>query len=300
MLWFVSNHIIRKSVFNSIKYQYLRQKIFYLNKYKFNKIMDQLINEINENHIKIINKITELEKKIELKKSLNQIKINKTLTKEEIEVERQRLIDENNSLKLEVNDLVNTLNELEAKRKAKFGSVLNTFDNNNKNIESKPETIESVVKPFIDNKDNERKQTEKKSLNKSNKKESKLNTSNSNEDNKPLDVSRLDLRVGRILSAKRHPDADSLYVEEIDCGEEKPRTVVSGLVRFVPLEEMQNRLVVVLCNLKPAKMRGITSEAMVMCASTPDKVEILDPPEGCVPGDRVSFDKYPGIISFYK
>jgi len=114
------------------------------------------------------------------------------------------------------------------------------------------------------------------------------------EDNKPLDVSRLDLRIGRILNAKRHPDADSLYVEEIDCGEDKPRTVVSGLVRFVPLEEMQNRLVVVLCNLKPAKMRGITSEAMVMCASTPDKVEILDPPEGCLPGDRVSFDKYPG------
>lgn len=267
--------------------------------------MDQLINEINENHFKIINKITELEKKIELTKNSNQIKINKTLTEEEIEVERQRLIDENNCLKLEVNDLVNTLNELEANRKAKFGSVLNTFDKNNdknidKNIESKPETIESVVKPLIDNKDNERKQTEKKSTNKSNKKESKPNTSNSNEDNKPLDVSRLDLRIGRILSAKRHPDADSLYVEEIDCGEEKPRTVVSGLVRFVPLEEMQNRLVVVLCNLKPAKMRGITSEAMVMCASTPDKVEILDPPEGCLPGDRVSFDKYPGIISFYK
>jgi len=90
-------------------------------------------------------------------------------------------------LKLEVNDLVNTLNQLEAKRKAKFGSVLNTFENNDKNIESKPETIESkpetieskpetiesVVKPFTDNKDNERKQTEKKSLNKSNKKESK-------------------------------------------------------------------------------------------------------------------------------
>ncbi|CAG2108320.1 unnamed protein product, partial [Medioppia subpectinata] len=64
--------------------------------------------------------------------------------------------------------------------------------------------------------------------------------------------------------------------------------------RFVPLEEMNNRLVVVLCNLKPAKMRGITSEAMVMCASTPEKVEILSPPEGSLPGDRVVFDKYPG------
>jgi tRNA-binding EMAP/Myf-like protein len=43
----------------------------------------------------------------------------------------------------------------------------------------------------------------------------------------PVDVGRLDLRVGRIMSAKKHPDADSLYVEEIDVGEEKARTVVS-------------------------------------------------------------------------
>ncbi|XP_055940663.1 aminoacyl tRNA synthase complex-interacting multifunctional protein 1-like isoform X2 [Argiope bruennichi] len=114
------------------------------------------------------------------------------------------------------------------------------------------------------------------------------------EENKEVNVSRLDLRIGRILNAKKHPDAESLYVEEIDVGEEKPRTVVSGLVKFVPLEEMQNRLVVVLCNLKPAKMRGITSEAMVMCASTPEKVEILTPPPGSAPGDRVICDQYPG------
>lgn len=55
----------------------------------------------------------------------------------------------------------------------------------------------------------------------------------------PLDVSRLDMRVGLIISAKKHPDADSLYVEEVEVGEEKPRTVVSGLVKFVPLEEVQ-------------------------------------------------------------
>ena len=41
-------------------------------------------------------------------------------------------------------------------------------------------------------------------------------------------ISRLDMRVGLIRSAKRHPDADSLYVEEVDVGEEKPRTVISG------------------------------------------------------------------------
>lgn len=110
-----------------------------------------------------------------------------------------------------------------------------------------------------------------------------------------VDVSKLDMRIGRILNANRHPDADSLYVEEVDVGEPKTRTVVSGLVKHVPLEGMQNRLVVLLCNLKPAKMRGVTSEAMVMCGSSPEKVEIIDPPPGSVPGDRVTFKGYPGV-----
>lgn len=51
-------------------------------------------------------------------------------------------------------------------------------------------------------------------------------------------------------------------------GEAVPRTIVSGLVNFVPIEEMNNRMVVVLCNLKAAKMRGVESQGMVLCAST--------------------------------
>jgi len=111
-------------------------------------------------------------------------------------------------------------------------------------------------------------------------------------DEPPVDIGRLDMRVGHIRSAKKHPDADSLYVEEVDVGEEKPRTVISGLVKFIPEAEMQDRMAVILCNLKPSKMRGIMSEAMVMCASTPDKVEILAPPPGCKPGDPVEVAGY--------
>ena len=57
---------------------------------------------------------------------------------------------------------------------------------------------------------------------------------------------------------------------------------------------MQNRMVVLMMNLKPVKMRGILSQAMVMCASSPGKIEILTPPPGCVPGDRVTFEGFPG------
>ncbi|XP_042601046.1 tyrosine--tRNA ligase, cytoplasmic [Cyprinus carpio] len=107
--------------------------------------------------------------------------------------------------------------------------------------------------------------------------------------------SRLDIRVGKVISVEKHPDADSLYLEKIDVGEEQPRTVVSGLVAYLSQEQLQDRLVVLLCNLKPQKMRGIESQAMLLCASIegePRKVEPLDPPEGSAPGDRVYVEGY--------
>ncbi|XP_020029563.1 tyrosine--tRNA ligase, cytoplasmic [Castor canadensis] len=107
--------------------------------------------------------------------------------------------------------------------------------------------------------------------------------------------SRLDIRVGKIISVEKHPDADSLYIEKIDVGEAEPRTVVSGLVQFVPKEELQDRLVVVLCNLKPQKMRGVESQGMLLCASREGvsrQVEPLDPPSGSAPGERVFVKGY--------
>ena len=57
---------------------------------------------------------------------------------------------------------------------------------------------------------------------------------------------------------------------------------------------MHGRLAIFLLNLKPAKMRGILSEVMIMCASSPELVEIIDTPEGAVIGDRVTVEGYPG------
>ena len=114
---------------------------------------------------------------------------------------------------------------------------------------------------------------------------------------------RLDIRIGKVLTVKEHPDADSLYVEEIDVGEDTPRTIVSGLRKFVPITEFVEKFVLVLCNLPPRKMRGIMSNGMVLCASktnivvdsvsasetTTCVVELLEPdsPERVVPGERV-------------
>lgn len=60
---------------------------------------------------------------------------------------------------------------------------------------------------------------------------------------------------------------------------------------------MENRIAIFCCNLKPAKMRGILSEGMIMCGSSPEKVEIIEPPAGSVKGERIVFDEYPGELS---
>ncbi|KAH7660582.1 Methionine--tRNA ligase protein [Dioscorea alata] len=109
-------------------------------------------------------------------------------------------------------------------------------------------------------------------------------------------ISRLDFRVGIIKKVWEHPNADSLYVEEIDVGEESSRTTVSGLVNHVPMEQMQDRKVCVLCNLKPVNMWGVKSLAMVLAEFNNDhsKVELVDPPALAVVGERVTFPGFPG------
>ena len=49
----------------------------------------------------------------------------------------------------------------------------------------------------------------------------------------------LNMRIGYIVNVKKHPDADTLYVEEVDVGEDRNRTIVSGLVKHVPLEQVR-------------------------------------------------------------
>lgn len=117
---------------------------------------------------------------------------------------------------------------------------------------------------------------------------------------RPMDVSWLDLRVGHILEAEKHPDSDKLYVEKIDVGEEEPRTILSGLAHHMPLDRVRGARVVVCCNLPPRPLAGIPSHGMVLCASEVDgegnkgTTEFVTPPEAAKVGERITFDKYPG------
>lgn len=109
----------------------------------------------------------------------------------------------------------------------------------------------------------------------------------------PPNPGMIDFRVGFIQKAVKHPNADSLYMSTIDMGDEEgPRTVCSGLVKYIPLEEMQERYVVCVANLKPVTMRGVKSCAMVLCASNEETVEFVNPPAGSKPGDKIFFEGY--------
>ncbi|WMV33792.1 hypothetical protein MTR67_027177 [Solanum verrucosum] len=113
---------------------------------------------------------------------------------------------------------------------------------------------------------------------------------------KDISVSLLKLQIGHIKKAWKHPSADSLLVEEIDVGEAKCRQVVSGLAKFCSPEQLTNRLVVLVTNMKPSKLRDVTSEGMVLCASNEDHtvVEPLIAPEGAKVGECISFAGHGG------
>lgn len=110
------------------------------------------------------------------------------------------------------------------------------------------------------------------------------------------DFTKIEIRVGKITKVWLHPDADKLFCEEIDVGEENPRQIASGLRGHYELSEMQDKLVLVVCNLKAAKIVGFASSGMVLAAKAEDgsKVELVTPPEGASIGERVFIDGLSG------
>ncbi len=85
----------------------------------------------------------------------------------------------------------------------------------------------------------------------------------------------IELKVGKVLEIEKHPIAEHLYIEKIDIGEEQPRTIVSGLVKYFQPEEVLGKQVLVVSNLKPAELNGVLSEGMLLCASKKKKMEIV-------------------------
>jgi methionine--tRNA ligase beta chain len=103
------------------------------------------------------------------------------------------------------------------------------------------------------------------------------------------DFTKMSLIVGRIVKVWPHPTAERLYCEQIDMGNGEMREVASGLRQFYSEEQLLNRLVVVVTNLKESKFQGFMSYGMVLAAKSSDgtTVELLEPAVGSTVGERV-------------
>ncbi len=88
------------------------------------------------------------------------------------------------------------------------------------------------------------------------------------------DLSKVELKVGQVLEVSRVENSDKLYKLIVDIGNEK-RTIVSGIVPYYKEEELLNKQIVVVTNLKPAKLRGIESQGMLLAAGDNDVVKLL-------------------------
>lgn len=120
--------------------------------------------------------------------------------------------------------------------------------------------------------------------------------------------SYLKLQVGLIKSCRRHEASDKLYISDIDINQESTIQVCSGLVPFIPIEQMSQRRVVVVTNMRNRKLRGEVSQGMILAAESSKSegermkgagetgetnntiVEPVDPPKSSIVGERLYFD----------
>ena len=85
------------------------------------------------------------------------------------------------------------------------------------------------------------------------------------------DFTKVELRVGEVLTAERIPKADKLLLLSVDIGEEKPRQILAGIAQYYEPEKLIGRKIAVVSNLKPRKMRGYESQGMLLAASVGDE-----------------------------
>ncbi len=105
------------------------------------------------------------------------------------------------------------------------------------------------------------------------------------------EFSKLNIRIGKIVSCEMVPKSEKLLKLSIDVGEESPRTVVSGIKEWYSPSDLINEFVIVLLNLEPRKIFGIKSEGMILAADINNSAILLKPDpqktQKLVPGTRI-------------
>ena len=100
------------------------------------------------------------------------------------------------------------------------------------------------------------------------------------------DLDKVELRVGKILSCEKHPKADRLLVSQVKLASET-RQIVSGIAKWYKPEDLVGKEVIVVCNLKPVKLRGVESQGMILAAGDDGDDLILPLATGAKDGSEV-------------
>ncbi len=101
------------------------------------------------------------------------------------------------------------------------------------------------------------------------------------------DFAKIDLRVGKVLSCERHPDADKLFILKVDVGEEQPRQIVSGLAQSYTPGQVIGKKIVLIANLKEAVIRGVKSQGMLLAGKDGNQIAVVEV-NGLEPGTKIS------------
>jgi methionyl-tRNA synthetase len=102
------------------------------------------------------------------------------------------------------------------------------------------------------------------------------------------DFARVELRVGEVKSAEPVPKADKLVKLSVDVGEPAPRTIVAGIAQAYPdPQALVGKRIVVVANLAPKPLRGITSHGMLLAAGEPPNLQVVTVGDAIAPGTRV-------------
>jgi methionyl-tRNA synthetase len=101
------------------------------------------------------------------------------------------------------------------------------------------------------------------------------------------DFAKIELRAAKVLTAERVPKADKLLKLTLDVGTGEPRTVVSGIAAAYAPEQLVGKTVIYLANLKPAKLRGVLSQGMILAAGEADVLAMGALDRDVPPGTRI-------------
>lgn len=101
------------------------------------------------------------------------------------------------------------------------------------------------------------------------------------------DFSKIELKVGRVISAEPIEGSDKLLKLMVDLGEEQPRQILSGIAKHYQPADLIDKQVTIIYNLEPRMMMGLESQGMVLAAGDGDSVSLLMPDKDMPAGSRI-------------